>query len=422
MGWLSRKKTSASALTHAISDRQADPKKGRRYAASFCLMFLLAGAFMSYFFLIRPTFRILSARSWTQIPCTILSSEVKTHDNSEGDTYSVAITYRYTFGGNEYQSSRYDFFGGSSSGYGAKQAIVSRHPPGSVRSCFVDPDNPPQAVLERGFTAVMWFGLIPVSFMLVGGIGLALVLSNRFRLTASGQIERVRPTRRYAAEPVAQALESDSRITLRPKVAPIMKVILAMFVAAFWNGIVSVFVVQAVKGWRASNPDWILTLFMVPFVLIGLCMIGAVFYFILATANPRPTLAVTPGAVPLSGTLRVEWTLSGRCDRLRRLVIQLVGSEKATYRRGTNNCTDRSTFCRIDIADLNAVREMQSGSALVDVPANLMHSFASEHNAIVWEVHVHGDIARWPDVHEEFPVTVTSAAAIEKELYERTHH
>ncbi len=35
-----------------------------------------------------------------------------------------------------------------------------------------------------------------------------------------------------------------------------------------------------------------------------------------------------------------------------------------------------------------------------------MHSFASDHNAVVWAIHVHGEIPRWPDVNETFEIEV----------------
>jgi hypothetical protein len=38
-----------------------------------------------------------------------------------------------------------------------------------------------------------------------------------------------------------------------------------------------------------------------------------------------------------------------------------------------------------------------------------MHSFKSDNNRIVWTLHVHGDIAFYPDVNDEFPITVLSA-------------
>jgi hypothetical protein len=46
-------------------------------------------------------------------------------------------------------------------------------------------------------------------------------------------------------------------------------------VAVIWNGIVSIFVYQAIDGWQSGRGSWFMTLFMVLFVLIGLGAIGA---------------------------------------------------------------------------------------------------------------------------------------------------
>jgi hypothetical protein len=40
-----------------------------------------------------------------------------------------------------------------------------------------------------------------------------------------------------------------------------------------------------------------------------------------------------------------------------------------------------------------------------------MHSFAAPNNKIVWTIEVHGHIAGWPDVKEEYELKVTPAAA-----------
>jgi hypothetical protein len=84
--------------------------------------------------------------------------------------------------------------------------------------------------------------------------------------------------------------------------------------------------------------------------LIGLVMIGAVGYCLLALFNPRPTLRVTPGAVPLGGQLRVDWEYSGRTHTLQRVRIRLEGREEATYRRGTTTSTDKNLFARLELA------------------------------------------------------------------------
>src|SRR5882672_9219877 len=104
---------------------------------------------------------------------------------------------------------------------------------------------------------------------------------------------------------------------------------------------------------------------MIPFVAIGLGLFGGVFYLFLALFNPRPRLTVTPGAVSLNGSLRVEWNISGRTDVLKRLRLCLAGYEEATYRRGTSTCTDKSVFANVEIADTTAAPEFRSGAGTI---------------------------------------------------------
>ena len=39
-----------------------------------------------------------------------------------------------------------------------------------------------------------------------------------------------------------------------------------------------------------------------------------------------------------------------------------------------------------------------------------MHSFGADNNKVVWELKVSGEIARWPDVDESFPITIRPLA------------
>jgi hypothetical protein len=191
--------------------------------------------------------------------------------------------------------------------------------------------------------------------------------------------------------------------------SPLGKLLATVFIALFWNGIVSVFVAQVVKGWRSGSPDWFLTVFMIPFVLIGLGLACGTIYYLLALFNPRPRLTLTPGAVPLGGTVRIEWEITGRTDVLQNLRVRLIGSEEATYRRGTSTSTDRSVFANLELADISSRMEMSSGTVTATIPGHLMHTFASSNNKILWSIHIHGSIGMWPDLKEEFPVTVLPA-------------
>lgn len=387
---------------------KARPAKARAVASVVFLVFLLAGLGLLYGIFLRPVGKILAARSWRKTPCVVVASRVRSHRGDDRPTYSVDILYAYEVGGREYRSGRYGFFGGSSSGHSGKAAIIKQHPPGKKAVCYVDPADPTEAVLERGATWHLLGGLIPLVFVLVGAGGLLY-------------IRRHAPTR---GEPTPQAewlpTAADAAsglpgpVTLGAASSPLKKLAVAVVFAAFWNGIVSVFVWQVVQSWRRGEPEWFLTIFMTPFVLVGLGAIGAVGYCFLQLFSPRPLLTVSSQAVPLGGTLDVQWTMLGRIDTVRRMTLHLEGREEATYTRGTDTVTDKEVFARIEVADLADRYEILSGQAQVTVPPDTMHSFEAEHNKIVWALHLHADIPKWPDVDEEFPLAVLPASRAEE--------
>jgi hypothetical protein len=98
---------------------------GYLFVFGFVSLFLAAGLVMLWVAFLAPTLHIIAAQSWTETPCTIVSSEVV------GDkTYNVKIRYDYEFGGQKHTGDRYWFITGRSSGRKGKEAIVGRYPPG----------------------------------------------------------------------------------------------------------------------------------------------------------------------------------------------------------------------------------------------------------------------------------------------------
>jgi hypothetical protein len=401
----------ASPILRPISN-QTTLRFGPGLAALFFGVFIIIGGLLLYLFSVRPLLNIVSARKWPAIPCTVVSSAVKSHSGDHGTTYSINILYTYVFDDREYKANRYDFMGGSSSGYQSKQAIVSRYTPGSKAVCYVNPRDPVEAVLERGVTPIMWVGLLPLVFVFLGFIGLVSAL--RKRSNQAGFVTFLQDTRFPANAVLSQltAAEMSAPVILKPKASPAGKLLATLAIALFWNGIISVFLVQVFKNWRSGHLEWFLVLFLTPFVLIGLGLVVAVFYFLLALFNPRPHLTVSPGVPRLGESLRVEWEVCGRVEALRALRVRLQGREEATYTRGTTTSTDRSVFADLEVAIVTSPQEMRSGSAAVTIPQTLMHSFCGKHNKLLWCVQVHGEIERWPDVREEFPVNVAPAARI----------
>jgi len=187
--------------------------------------------------------------------------------------------------------------------------------------------------------------------------------------------------------------------------------LIALAICVFWNGIVSLFLSDVIRGWQKGRPDWFLTIFLIPFELIGLGLLIAVLYNFLRLFNPRVKLIVSSSAVPLGAAIEVAWVLFGRSGRVRRLRIWLEGREEARYRRGTSTYTDRKTFAEVEVAVLEDPAEMAAGKARLEVPADSMHTFKADNNKILWVLRAQGDIAFWPDVSEEFELTVMPLAA-----------
>jgi len=389
------------------------PSKEKSQAGSGCVrLFLLPffglGCFFFYLIAIQPLWNIWRARHWPSVPCRILASEVKENRGGKGRTYQAVIKYTYQVEGRPFASDRYDFFGVSSSGYTGKKKLVDRYPPGSQATCFVNPEAPDEAVIHRGPTHMLWWGLFPLPFIAIGSLAFlpARLLSGRS--TKGGPIKDTTGRRRRLQEPPSDHLHtaSEGAVELQASASPVGKLLGMMVVAVFWNGIVSVFVWDLWKGFQRGRPEWFLPIFLTPFVLIGFGLIAAVIHAFLNLFNPRISLMVSSSAVPLGGNLEVQWSFRGNVGRLRDLRIFLEGAERATYRRGTNTTTDEHIFAKLPLAEVKDTALIRSGSAHVAIPADVMHSFNATNNKIVWRLKVHGNIPRFPDVSEEFAFTV----------------
>jgi hypothetical protein len=388
--WTWRSRRPAAGPQRPLSSA-AGNRRSRLAAGLFFGIFFFAGLGFGLPFFVLPLWHMAEARNWPRVPGRILSSEVQSHSGRKGPTYSVEVAYRYTVAGRSYTAGRYQFMSGSSSGYERKAAIVARLRPGTAVFCYVNPADPTDAVIERGFTPELWIGLVPLVFMAIG---------------AGGMVAMARqPRAATAGIPAATAISPGAAADLKPGQSRVGRFAGLLLVALFWNGIVAVFVVQSVLHWRGGGFDWFQAVFLLPFVAIGLVLLGVVAGQFLALFNPRVRVT-SPDAVPLGGAVEVAWTVKGRVERLRRLRISLEGREEATYRSGKDTHTERSVFSTTGLFDTGESAAMRAGSVRLAVPAGTMHSFRSAHNRIVWTLRVRGEIAHWPDIDDEFPLTV----------------
>ena len=363
----------------------------------FGSVFILLGGGLLYMMLIRPILKEMGAAKWPQVPCEILSSKVGQHSGSKGGyTYSVDVRYRYTFGGRELIGMNYSFDTGTSSSLGWRAVVVVSLPAGKKTVCYVNPDDPLDAVLSVKGSPDRWFGLIPAVFLVVG-------LFIFFKAPAAGRRSGVVPISVTATGDGLPAIRrggATGETELKQATPPGCAFAGITFFALFWNGITWGILLATRPG------DWGPRIFLSVFVLIGFGLICAALYQFLALFNPRPVLAVSASAVPLGGTLDVRWRFTGNVRRIVKLTISLVAREEATYRRGTDTTTDRNIFVNTALLDTADRAQFSAGSVKLEIPRDSIHTFTAPNNKIVWMLCVRGDIPKWPDVNAEFPITV----------------
>lgn len=392
--------------------KTADYIKGRRTSRAarvFGGLFLVIGLVVSYFMLVRPLTSVARANRWVETPCRILSARVEEHDSDDGNTYSIEIEYEYTVDGVVYHGDRYNFFGGSSSGREGKQAVVNRYRAMERPVCYINPQDPSESVLVRRLTWEYAFGLIPLVFVVVGA-GILLASFRRRSTTGPDWLPASQLT--GTAQPFGEwqepgsSLPAGASLTLKPESTPLKKLLTSLIFCLFWNGIVSIFLTVVVNSFRSGRPQWFLTLFLIPFVLIGVVTVGVVLYQFLAFFNPRYTLMLEPARLVPGSAGQLRWQTGGLSGRIRKLTVQLVGIEKATYRQGTKTRTDQNTFYSLDLLTTESPMDILSGKIDFAIPEPTMHSFDAQNNKIIWSIRLHGDIARWPDIDQNHPFTV----------------
>lgn len=427
MTWRKAPADKTQAPARPLSSTAVAADRGAWFILVFFSLFLLIGLAVTAT-MAGQAADYLTVGTWDSIPATVVASRLREHSGDDGTTYSADVLYAYQVDGREYRSNRYAVFGGSSSGRKGKYELLNRYPAGARVTAYVNPHDPSEAVLERGLTVQAFLLLIPLCFSLAGGFGVYFSARHLRRRRAEARADESKgpsqPARRLfeprkradpeptAARPAVRAVRGPvGGFELKPRQSPAVKLIVLCVFAAFWNGIVSVFLYQVVKSWASGRPDLCLSVFLIPFVAIGLALIVGVCHAVLTLFNPRVTITIGRAEITLGQTEELRWTITGRYDRIHRLVIRLKGHEEATYRRGTSTHTDKNTFFTADVVDTTRPAEVHSGRAKVTVPATTMHSFVAPNNKIVWSIEVHGHIAGWPDVKEEYELKVTPLPA-----------
>jgi hypothetical protein len=352
-------------------------------------------------------------------------------DEAEPVLYRAEVQVEYRVGSTTYRATTYDIHFGSGREYTADrdallQAIESFRP-GNAIPVWYDPADPHTVVVVRGYSWLLWFLLLlPVAFILIGGIGLILTLfqwgkSTEHRVASIQRASRFNPLKETEVGVVEfPFVPQDSNLTNSPGTKlkyrlPIdlsrgWRLTAILSACLFWNGIVAVFAVMAINNHIAGRPDWLLTLFVLPFAAIGAAMIYFFIHELLAVTAIGPTqLEISDHPLLPGHSYRVYVSQGGRL-LIHSLEVSLVCDEVATYRQGTDTRTEQATvyaqslFERKDVELLpQSAYEEQTD---LEIPKHCMHSFKADHNEVRWRLLVRAEVAGWHRFERSFPVVV----------------
>lgn len=189
---------------------------------------------------------------------------------------------------------------------------------------------------------------------------------------------------------------------------PLRDLIITLFIAGFWNGIVSVFVFgDAKKGW------W-MWLFLTPFILIGVGLLLAVagLFFRFVVSLLVGTIRVEIGEHPLRPGKPFEILVTQRgLARLQDVGVQLKCEESATYRQGTSTSSAKHTAAEPWVVERGTTPFDGRLETEIAVPADAMHSFESDHNKIGWSIRFEGRAFGFLPCGSDHPVVVLPAGA-----------
>ena len=156
-------------------------RRTRKNFIGLFLMLTIFPAFVGYFILYKPLQAARATETWAETGAVILSSKLTTLPNGKGDPlYRVDVSYRYEWQGKSYTSRRYALYDQGTRSYDAKAAAVQRLVPGSTVTCYVNPAQPGEAILNRAHTNNFTVWKIVIGVFIVGLAGFIWSLSGFF--------------------------------------------------------------------------------------------------------------------------------------------------------------------------------------------------------------------------------------------------
>ncbi|MFI5456789.1 MAG: DUF3592 domain-containing protein [Isosphaerales bacterium] len=350
-----------------------------------------------------------------------------------GPVYHPEIKIRYEVGGRKYEVWTYDAIHMWYPNRAGQQAIVDSFQVGATCPCWYDPDRPDKAILVRRYTVAPYVLLVvPVGFLLIGGIGISITWKNRRKTAQERGLERALragggalsagPDRSTVpALDLSQSPGTTLPYRLPTSTRPVRNVLGCLFFTLVWNGIAAPFIVNMIgsrlgASWAKPGPPWPIELLIILFALAGVSV--AVFFIYFCIAELLVAIGVGPTTVeishhPLEPGVHFEVFLAQGARRTMKMIslrVVCVCEEEATRSGGESARTEtRRVYAEEILArdrfELRPTLPLEARAEL-RLPRGAMHSFLAVHNQVRWKLVVRGDVAGWPNFEREFPIVV----------------
>ena len=268
--------------------------------------------------------------------------------------------------------------------------------------------------------------LVLSSFVVIGGVGL---IRTALRVGASAErrgamarqaseldiVHEAAPRpKNYPTVPAFDGLTNSPGIELAyrlpPSSTPGWRLLATTLFALAWNGVACVLAVWTVQGHLARQPDWFLTIFLFPFLAVGVWSVRYLLLQIwLHTGMGLTTVEISDCPLLPGHTYQVAIAQQGHIS-VKSLELWLICEEEATYRQGTDIRTEvrrvfeQQLWSHRDFR-IEPVEPFQASAAL-PIPATAMHSFHSSNNSVNWKLVVRGEVAHWPPFERGFAIVV----------------
>ncbi|MEM6561770.1 MAG: DUF3592 domain-containing protein [Planctomycetota bacterium] len=318
-------------------------------------------------------------RAWIAVPCERVELDIRRVDRRRGgDDFAVVGSYVYTHQGVRRTGSRIELKGPVFESRDNAEAAFRRL--GESTVAWIDPADPSESVLSKGWNRTATKQLVPIGFLLFGlGIFLTAYLTGRRR--PSEEFRWVAGPERIAETVWAWTLFG-----------------LTFFIA-----------VPLTFGVDHPSARGFLTVFAV--AASGAC-IAALFLAIRRTiklGNPKLEITVTPGQLTAGEPAALEVRVLGDPSLLRDWTLALVVRREAYVKSGKSR--------RVDVEELHRVMIATSATApaedalLIKVPADVWPRYAIDDTEHFCILEAKARINRWPDLHDEVRLDVKAPAS-----------